>query len=335
MAMLWYAEILVAFLCFLFLCHWRWNKHSPIINWPVFGMLPGILQNAPHVHEFATRVLKHYGGTFEFKGPWFTNMEYVLISDPTNIHHITSRNFSNYEKGPKFREIFEPVGDGIFNSDSDSWRYQRKLIQSMIKNKKFELFLEKVSRGKVESGLIPILDHVSSMGIEVDLQDFFQRYTFDNVCFMVLGFDPNCLSIEFPEVAHAKAFDQMEQSIFYRYAVPESCWKLQRWLQMGEEKKMSNACKIFDQFVYQCISSKREEQSRSGSGTQKVEEAKFDLLTACIEEDEGGEMDGFTKSNKFLRDMAFSLISAGRDTISSGLTWFIWLVACNTPIGGS
>jgi cytochrome P450 len=330
MAILGYVEILIAIFCFLFLWHWRWNRDSPIINWPVVGMLPGVLQNAQHVHEYATRLLKHYGGAFEFKGPWFTNMGFVLTSDPTNMHHILSRNFSNYEKAPKFREIFEPVGDGIFGADSDSWRYQRKLIQSMIKNKKFELFLEKVSRGKVESGLIPILDHVSSMGIEVDLQDVFQRYTFDNVCFMVLGFDPNCLSTDFPEVAHAKAFDQMEQSVFYRHIVPESYWKLRRWLQIGEEKKLSNACKIFDQFVYQCISSKREELSRSR--TQKVEEAKFDLLTACIEEDEGGEMDGLTKSNKFLRDMAFSLIAAGRDTVSSGLTWFIWLVATHPSV---
>ncbi|XP_059452630.1 alkane hydroxylase MAH1-like [Corylus avellana] len=326
MAILWF----VAFLCFLFLWQWGWNKQSPFKNWPVFGMLPRLLQNVSNIHDHATRFLKDNGGTFEFKGPWFTNMNFVLTCDPTNIHHILCRNFSNYEKGPKFREIFEPVGDGIFTSDSESWRYQRKLIQSMIKNKKFDLFLEKVSRGKVETGLIPILDHISSRGIEVDLQDVFQRYTFDNVCFLVLGFDPNCLSIDFPQVAHAKAFDQMEKSVFYRHIVPESYWKLQRWLQIGEEKKLSNACKIFDQFVYQCISSKREQLSRSK--TLKLEEAKFDLLTACIEQDEGGEMDGFTKSNKFLRDMVFSLIVAGRNTISSGLTWFLWHVATHPSV---
>ncbi|XP_059450828.1 alkane hydroxylase MAH1-like [Corylus avellana] len=330
-----YAEIVVPiFLClFILLWHWRsWNKHSPIINWPLFGMLPGLLQNAQHIHDYTTRVLKHYGGTWEFMGPCFSNMEFVLISDPTNMHHILSRNFSNYHKGPKFREVFEPLGDGIFASDSDSWRFQRKLIQSMIKNKKFDLFLEKVSRGKVESGLIPILDHFSSMGIEVDLQDVFQRYTFDNVCFLVLGFDPNCLSSEFAQVAHAKAFDQIEQSLLYRHIVPESCWKLQRWLQIGEEKKLSIAWKIFDQFVYQCISSKREQLSRSKTQKMKVEEETFDLLTACIEQDEGGEMDCSTKSNKFLRDMAFSLIAAGRDTISSGLTWFLWLVATHPSV---
>ena len=60
-----------------------------------------------------------------------------------------------------------------------------------------------------------------------------------------------------------------------------------------------------------------------------MEEANFDLLTTCIEveQDGGGEMDGFTKSNNFLRDMALALIVAGKDTISSCLTLFLWLVA--------
>ncbi|XP_059452591.1 alkane hydroxylase MAH1-like [Corylus avellana] len=337
MAMLLYAEIAVAFVCFIFLWHWRLNKDSPAVNWPLFGMLPGLLRNASHVPEFVTRVLKHSGGTLEFKGPWFTNMNFVITGDPANIQHILSRNFSNYHKGPKFREVFEPFVDGIITCDSDSWRYRRKLIQSMIKNKKYELLLEKVSLGKVESGLIPILDHVSNTGIEVDLQDVLQRYTFDSVCLLVLGFDPNCLSIEFPQVSHAKAFDQMERSVFCRHFVPESCWKLQRWLQIREEKKLSIAWKIFDQFVYQCwqcISSKHEELI-SRSMTLKVEEPKFDLLTACIELDEvegGDEMDGFTKSNKFLRDIALSLMLAGNGTISSSLTWFLWLVATHPSV---
>ncbi|XP_042969955.1 alkane hydroxylase MAH1-like [Carya illinoinensis] len=329
MAVLHYAEIIVAFLSFILLSYWRRNRHLLIINWPVVGMLPGLLQNVQHAHEYLTGILKHHGGTFVFKGPWLTSMNYVITSDPANIHHILSRNFSNYEKGPVFREIFEPLGDGIFNSDSDSWKNQRRLIQSLIKNNKFELFFQKVVREKVEKGLIPVLDRVSSLGNEVDLQDVFQRFTFDNICLMVLGFDTNCLSIDLPSVAYEKAFDQIEESIFYRHVVPESIWKLQRWLQIGEEKKLSNAWKVFDQFINKCISSKREELSRGK--TQKVETAEFDLLTAYIEQG-GGEMDGFAKPNKFLRDAAFNLLLAGRDTVSAGLTWFLWLVATHSSV---
>ena len=319
---------ILSFLGFLFLCHWRWNKTSPITNWPILGMLPGLFFNVSHVHDYATSLVKHYGGTFVFKGPWLARMDAILTSDPINIQHILSKNFSNYDKGPTFREIFEPMGDGIFSTDSETWRYQRKLIQSLIKHSKFMLFLEKVVKGKVEKGLIPVLDHVSSLGIEVDLQDVFQRFTFDNVCLMVLGFDSNCLTIEFPEVAHAKAFDQMEESLLYRHILPTNCWKFQRWVQIGREKKLSSAWKTFDQFVYGCISSKREKLSRGRA--LKMEEAEFDLLTA-IEQQER-EMNGIASSNKFLRDTAFNLIAAGRDTISAGLTWFLWLVATHPSV---
>ena len=91
----------------------------------------------------------------------------------------------------------------------------------MLKDNKFKLFFEQFVKGKVEKSLVPVLDHVSSFGIEVDLQDIFQLFTFDSACIVVLGFDPNCLSIEFPDVSHAKAFDQLEECLLYRHIVPE------------------------------------------------------------------------------------------------------------------
>ena len=162
----------------------------------------------------------------------------------------------------------------------------------------------------------------------MDLQDVFHRFTFDSACLVVLGFDPNCLSIEFPDVSHAKAFDQIEECLLYRHIVPESCWKLQRWLQIGIEKKLSSAWKIFDQFIYKCISSRQEELSQSKA--LKTEEEKFDLLTALEEQVE--EIGGIIKSDKFLRDTAFNLMVAGRDTISAGLTWLFWIVATHPHV---
>nr|POE67310.1 alkane hydroxylase mah1 [Quercus suber] len=173
------------------------------------------------------------------------------------------------------------------------------------------------------SSLIPVLDHISSSGIEVDLQDIFQQFTFDTVCLVALGIDPNCLSIEFPDVSHAKAFDQLEECLIYRHIVPESCWKLQRWLQIGSKKKLSNGWKILDQFIYKCISSRQEEQSQSRAPKTEVE--KFNLLTATGEIVE--EIGGTIKSDKFLRDTAINLTAAGKDGISAGLICFFWIVA--------
>jgi cytochrome P450 len=317
---------------FLYAFHQTKSMKTPAFtNWPFIGMLPQILWNISDIHEYSAHFLKSKGGTVEFIGPWFTNMEGVMTSDPINVHHIMSKSFDNFVKGDLFREMFEPFGEGIFTTDSHKWKYNRTLLQFLFKQRSFEAFQEKIIHNKVEKSLIPLLNHVQQQkGSVVDLQDVFNRFTFDNICLIVLGHDPNCLSIDFPEVAAEKAFNQAEESIFYRHTVPVCVWKLQSWLQIGEEKKMTEACKIFDQFLFSCIASKREELvkncNKNEIGAESDDTHHVDLLTALIREEKKNK-DSESNGNKFLRDAAFNLFVAGRDTITSALTWLFYLVA--------
>ncbi|KAJ4715555.1 alkane hydroxylase MAH1-like [Melia azedarach] len=80
--------------------------------------------------------------------------------DPENIYYILSKNFSNFPKGPEFKEVFDALGDGIFNSDSDLWKNKRKFAQAMMNHHSFCKFLLKPGQDKVENGLIPMLNHV-------------------------------------------------------------------------------------------------------------------------------------------------------------------------------
>lgn len=290
-------------------------------------MLPPLLWNLWHIHDFITEKLKQHKGTGDFTGPWFTKMDYMITSDAINVHHIMSKCFDNYVKGSEFREIFEAFGDGIFAADSNTWRYNRSLFHSLFKQRSFELFQERIINNKVQRSLLPLLEHVQQQGLVVDLQDVLNRFTFDNICSIVLGCDPNCLSIDFPQVACEKAFNQIEECIFYRHVVPKFVWKLQKLLQVGEEKKMSKACKTFEQFIYANIASKRKELTTKDS--QNIE--MVDLLTTLMREEKGkGQGEGqVVHDDKFLRDAAFNLFVAGRDTITSALTWFFWLVATN------
>lgn len=161
-----------AAICLLFLLlvihHWRKHRNAALLtNWPVFGMMPGLVKNIPRVHDFATEFLKSSGGTKEFKGPWFANFDFWVTCDPTNMHHILNTNFANYPKGPEFQKMFEPFGYGIVNSESHLWKNQRKMLLSIIGNSKFESYMEKTFERKVVHGLIPVLDHVSKARIEV------------------------------------------------------------------------------------------------------------------------------------------------------------------------
>ncbi|KAL1324380.1 hypothetical protein HN51_034543 [Arachis hypogaea] len=324
-----FIAIVAAILSFFFIHTWRSNRNSPVTNWPFFGMLPGVLCNLSDIHDQTTTTLKQCGGTFLFKGPCLTNLNFLITSDPMNVHHITSKNFDNYIKGSEFYEIFEILGDGIFNTDSHKWKHNRNILHSLFRQNSFESLVVKTIHKKLESCLVPLLNNTSELGTVVDLQDIFQRFSFDNICSIVLGFDPNSLPNklkEFPEVAFEKAFNKMEDTMFYRHIVPRFLWKLQKRLQIGQEKSYSECEKIIDQFLHQCISSTFQEQSKV-TCTKDDDEPNFNMLKAIVEESEMEKID-----RKFLRDNAISLLLAGRDTISSGLSWFFWLVSTHPVV---
>ncbi|MED6220895.1 hypothetical protein PIB30_049219 [Stylosanthes scabra] len=224
--------------------------------------------------------------------------------------------------GPEFREIFQPSGEDFLSADSEAWKGSRTLFHSLFQKKSFEPMLEKNIQKKVLNSLLPIFDHTWLHGKVLDLQDVFSRLMFDETCLMLLGYDPNSLSIDFPLVEVEKAFDEVEESIFYRQTVPRSIWKFQEWLQVGEEKKMTKACKVFDQFLYSFIATKRQELS-------KCNKSSDDLLSGLMMEEEN---DKKVHDDKFLKYALFNLFVAGRDTITSAFTWFFWLVATHPSV---
>lgn len=292
------------------------------------GNLPTLLRNVGRVHDIATEVL---GATkrksFRVKGPWFADMDILVTVDPANVHYIMSASFQNFPKGPKFKEIFDVLGDGIFNSDADLWKMQRKVARALIVHRNFYQFLVRVSQEKIEKGLIPVLEMVSRKNQVVDLQDLFQRLTFDTTCSLVTGFDPGCLTVDLPDVPFSKAMDDAEEVIFLRHVVPEWLWKLQKWLGIGAESKMAEAKRVLDSVIGKYIAMKREKISKGEcSGT----EHGIDLLTSYITDTD--ETEHVECDDKFLRDTILNLMIAGRDTTSSALTWLIWLVSTHPDI---
>ncbi|OWM65596.1 alkane hydroxylase MAH1-like [Punica granatum] len=316
-------EILLALLCFIIVRHLRSNSHDLPTNWPLIGMLPALLSQVLRVHDWITEILAHNAiCNFLFRGPWFCDMDMLITVDPANIHYIMSANFVNFPKGSEFKKIFDVLGDGIFNADYELWKDQRRVAVSLVNHREFHRFLARTSQDKIQNGLIPILDRASTEGLVVDLQDLFQRFTFDSICKLVTGFEPACLSSDYPEVPFAKALDEAEEAIFFRHVFPKFLWKLQRWIGIGEEKKLSEAWKCFDRIIGKYIEKKREELRKGEESTSKEE--SFDLLTSYMnmEKDDISGLD--CNNDKFLRDTILNLVLAGRDTTTSALTWFFW-----------
>ncbi|EYU27551.1 hypothetical protein ABFS82_13G147800 [Erythranthe guttata] len=313
--------IIIIVLPMLLLYVWRTKtpaKTSLPTNWPLVGMLPAILQNCHRIQPYFTEILTESGGTFQLKFPRVFNMDMLLTSHPANIHHIFSRNFSNYPKGPEFRKVFEILGDGIFNADFELWELHRRTTLSFLNHSEFYGLLESSVWEKVETGLLPVLDDFSENRASFDFQDVFQRFAFDSICRLVLDHDPRSLCRDLPYVASEKAFNGTTQALLYRHLLPESIWKLQRWLRVGEERKLSQAWEAFDEFIYPII-----------DFNEKNPKSDHNNLLASFRKAYEEKNGSSSLTRDFLRDTVLSLMFAGRDTTSTCLTWFFWLVATN------
>ncbi|CAN4109321.1 unnamed protein product [Withania somnifera] len=304
---------------------YRRTKTSAPTNWPLLRELPAVIVNLHRIHEYMTEVLIEYGGTYEFKGPIFANVDMFFTCDPANIHHIFSKNFPNYPKGPEFRKIFDILGNGIFNVDHELWELHRKTTMSIMSHAKFQVLLERTMWDIIGKGLRPILDEFAKQGKILDLQDVFQRFTFDSITTLLLDHDPKSLSIDLPHFPYEKAFGDALDTLLHRHIIPERIWKLQKWLRIGKEKKLIQACEAFDQFIHPCISRKQEELMRRST----IKDEEFTFLKTYINmynQWEGGDLGTL---QTFLRDTFLNLMFAGRDTTSAALTWFFMLLAKN------
>ncbi|CAN0892356.1 Alkane hydroxylase MAH1 [Linum grandiflorum] len=295
-------------------------------NYKMYRLIYDLIRRPSQVHRTITDCIKSCGGTVY-------SSYVVLTSDPRNIDHVFNKRHSNFPKGPEFKDKLDALGEGIFTTDGESGLSQRRILHSIFTSPSFEQLLRTSLLEKLETGLFPILESnstdraVGAPFVELDMQDVYKRFMFDIICTIVLGFDPNYLTVELlPDVLYSKAYETVEESVFYRYARPDFWWKFQRWVGIGEERKCRKARERFDEFLYQTIDVKRQSLDKTAEGKNP----QFDLLTFFMvegrEQDESGEMSRLGKSDKLMRDMAFNMIAAGRDTVSVNLSWLLWLI---------
>ncbi|KAJ9550366.1 hypothetical protein OSB04_014411 [Centaurea solstitialis] len=298
-------------------------------NWPLVGMIPGTLLNIYRLHDHITEGLTESGGTGMLKGPCFASMDMLFTADPANVHHILSKNFSNYPKGDKYSKIFAIFGDGILNSDGKLWEINRKVIVSVFKHAGFQNLLETIIWNEVESKLLPILDLVCEHSTEVNLQDIFQRFTFDTICTLLFDNNPKSLSIDFPNIPSLKALTDAKEAILLRHVMPQCVWKLLRLLRVGKERKLSDAWKTLDAYIYKCLAqNQNDDNDIHYNGHQ---EGKFTFFTTLMREFED-QVDTSWDRPRFLRDTLLSLMSAGKDTASIALSWFFYVLAKNPSV---
>ncbi|RVW15872.1 Cytochrome P450 94A1 [Vitis vinifera] len=299
------------FLLFIFLLslYFYSSKTKPISTgfkaYPLLGSIPEFLKNRHRFLDWTTDVLSRCPtNTSTIRRPG--GIHGVITANPLNVEHMLKTNFENYPKGPQFISILEDfLGRGIFNSDADLWKVQRKTASYEFNTKSLRNFVFESVTVETQTRLVPILKKAAETGRVLDVQDILERFAFDNVCKLAFNVDPACLGGDATAGGDfMRAFEDAAtlSSGRFMYAF-QSIWKMEKFFNMRKEKRLKKSIAIVHEFAEKIIQSRLE---------QKAENKDQDLLSRFVGNDDN--------SPEFLRDIVISFILAGRDTTSSALT---------------
>lgn len=78
----------------------------------------------------------------------------------------------------------------------------------------------------------------------MDLQDLLLRLTFDNICGLTFGKDPETLSPDLPENPFSIAFDAATEATLHRLLYSGILWRFKKLLGIGSEKRLKESLKV-------------------------------------------------------------------------------------------
>ncbi|XP_038718459.1 cytochrome P450 94A2-like [Tripterygium wilfordii] len=305
-------------LFFLLLISKKSKTQSPYLpkSYPLIGSYISLMENKDRRLQWISDILQSSpSATFVLNRP--LGHRSVFTANPANVQHILKTHFHIYHKGKDSHQVlFDFLGDGIFNTDGETWKFQRQIASHEFNTKSLRNFVEHVVDTELSGRMIPILSTAAADKTVLDLQDILQRFAFDNICKIAFGYDPEFLLPTLPPAEFVQAFEFCVKSSIERFTgIFPFIWKIKRFFNVGSEKELRvNVSKVRD-FAKNIIKEKKEEL-RFKKSLESV-----DILSRFLSSGHSDE--------NFVTDVIISFIMAGRDTTSAALTWFFWLVSQN------
>lgn len=298
---------------------WFWTLIRTLSGprvWPLLGSIPSIVANRSRIHDWIADNLTAVGKTFTYQTclipiPFYASRQGLITvtCNPRNLEHILRKRFENYPKGPLLHSAFHDLlGQGIFNTDGETWLLQRKTAALQFTTRSLRQAMARWTNASIKNRLWVILEHRRKLNQAVDLQDLLLRLTFDSICGLTFGKDPETLSPDLPNNPFASAFDSATEATLQRLLYPGFLWRLKKYLRLGTECQLMKSLRIVDDYVTEAINTRMNSPSD-------------DLLSRFM-----------TKPNDHvfppssLRCIALNFVLAGRDTSSVALSWFFWEV---------
>lgn len=261
----------------------------------------------------------------------------VLCSSPSAVHEVLVEKARCFEKSPVLRMALHPLaGLGLFTSEGELWKRQRKLMSPLFQIGQIKRFAEQMSECATRAAntwkdgeTVDIAHETTRIAMAVAGRTLFDIDTFDETdelgeALTVALHWTGDQATSVPVILQARLRTQLIRLADH---VPHRASDgLKRaadallspvLLPTRRTRELQSALDVLERRVARMI-----EERRSSASTRD------DLLSRLLSARD--EDDGATMSDKQVRDEVLTLFVAGHETTATGLAWSIMLL-CQHP----
>lgn len=226
-----------------------------------------------------------------------------LLNHPDLIHEILVSKASHFYKSSILKQALGPVvGEGLFTSDGDFWKRQRKLAQPAFHTKRISNYAntmvdcgETLLNGWRDNTTLDVEKEMSDVTIQIVAQTMF-------------GSEVTGIETLIEEVrVLLKIMDARFSRLF----------QIPQWLPTQENRTLESAMANLNRLVQGFIDARRKNGEDGGD--------LLSMLLMAQDEDNGERM-----NDKQLMDELMTIFGAGHETTATTLTW-VWYVLATHP----
>jgi cytochrome P450 len=273
---------------------------------PILGNILDMRQG--EVFEVLIEFHKEYGDIFLLELP--KNQYVYSIASPESIQHVLQMNNQNYIKGERIKITAPLIGNGLFASEGDFWRRQRRMMQPAFHRKEI---------AKVADIMVEVIQETMS-GWEayigsrerLDMQHEMMNLTMEVVTRTLFT---NSLSPE--EVAEVgRQITFLLDVITERGQAP---FRIGEMIPTPRNRRFDAGVASIDAIIYRLI------EDRRASG--ELGDDLLGMLLNAQDEETGDRM-----KDHQLRDELVTMFLAGHETTAIALAWSIILLSLNPNV---
>jgi len=300
------------------------------LHFPIVGSLYEFVKNKHRFYNWMLDCAKKYGknGAFYFSIP--AKSSYLIVLKPEYLREILYDDIINktnqFSRKPIYEVCDELLGEGIFNTDGELWKHQRQIGSHGFKTRNLDnAFLSCFQN--CTNILIEKINMYAENNLAFDIKDLFFRITMQTICEIAFGYRINTIMVD-QIPPFAVAMDKCTRHLFHRILNP--LWRIKKNISLPDEVEYKNNVALLDEICYKIID-ERIEKIKNNINNEDNTDTTDDILSFYISfllKQNSNKIDFdeiFTNdTRKYLRDVVFSFLIAGRDTTAATLSWLFF-----------